>query len=161
MIRAVILILIWLLPAETQAAAGASPPSPLAASSAGQKGALLNAAVPDTLMFTIDELNEIQSRAAAIGRKKEDDSSNNGAIESATLYLSTIVYYGPQDWTVWVNGIPIRPGQEFQAFQITDIQPDHVELMVPLSAQGMRPVRLSPNQTFIAKTGTVVEGPWR
>jgi hypothetical protein len=41
---------------------------------------------------------------------------------------------------------------------VTQIDSDSVELLVPLSAQGMRPVRLRPNQTFVAKTGAVVEG---
>lgn len=119
------------------------------------------ARVPDTLMFTIDELNEIQSRTAATRQDKDDKKGSGNSIENATLYLSTIMYYGPNDWTVWVNGVPIGPGQEFQSFQITDIKPTYVELTVPLSAQGMRPVRLSPNQTFIVASGTVIEGAWR
>ena len=118
--------------------------------------------VPETIMFSIDELTEVRSRAATVTQTKEaakrDDSQ---AIENAKLYLSTILYYGPNDWTIWVNGKPITAGQEFQAFQITDIKPSYVELTVPLSAQGMRPVRLSPNQTYIVASGTVVEGPWQ
>jgi hypothetical protein len=160
MICRVLLILLWLLPAGAQAAATTSAAPPTSAPVA-QKATPSTKALPDTLMFTIDELNEIQNRAAALGQKKDESSSDSDAIETATLYLSTILYYGPSDWTVWVNGIAIRPGQEFQAFKLTDIQPNYVELMVPLSAQGMRPIRLSPNQTFVAKTGTVVEGPWR
>lgn len=116
------------------------------------------ARVPDTVMFTIDELTEIQSRTAAVGRA--DGGGRQDAIENATLYLSTILYYGPQDWTVWVNSVPIGPRQDFQSFQVTNVGPDFVELVVPLSAQGMRPVRLSPNQTFVARTGAVVEGKW-
>jgi hypothetical protein len=118
--------------------------------------------VPDTLMFSVDELNDVQSRAASVTRDKDDKKKeNSNAIENAKLYLSTILYYGPNDWTIWVNGIAIGPKQEFQSFQITDIKPNYVELTVPLSALGMRPVKLSPNQTFIVASGTVVEGPWQ
>jgi len=117
--------------------------------------------VPDTVMFSIDEVNEIQSRAAANVQEKDGKKESDDAIESAKLYLSTILYYGPNDWTIWVNGIAIGPRQEFQSFQITDIKPNYVELTVPLSALGMRPVKLAPNQTFIVASGTVVEGPWR
>ena len=117
--------------------------------------------VPDTLMFSIDELTEVQSRAAATTQEKETGKDRSGEIEKATLYLSTILYYGPKSWTIWINGVPISPGQEFQSFQITDIKPDYVELTVPLSALGMRPVKLSPNQTLIVASGTVVEGPWQ
>jgi hypothetical protein len=110
----------------------------------------------ESIMFTVDEYTEIQSRIASGGVTAQNEGKQ--AIEDATLYLSTIVYYGPKDWMIWVNGVPIGPTQDFQAFQVTEIDPNSVELLVPLSAQGMRPVRLSPNQTFITKTGTVVEG---
>ena len=80
------------------------------------------------------------------------------AIESANLYLSTILDTNRNDWTVWINGVAIGPSQDFQSFQITSIGPSYVELLVPLSAQGMRPVKLGPNQTFIAKSGAVIEG---
>ncbi len=113
--------------------------------------------IPDTLMFSIDDLNEIQSRIAGSGASSESDDS---AIEEASLYLSTILYYGREDWTAWINGVPIGPGENFQSFTVTDIGPAYVELLVPLSAQGMQPVRLSPNQTFVTDTGTIIEGPW-
>jgi hypothetical protein len=117
--------------------------------------------IPDTLMFSIDEVNDIQLRSASSTRGGAEDAQKADAVENATLYLSTIVYYGPTDWTIWVNGLPIGPKQDFQAFKITNINPNYVELLVPLSAEGMRPVRLSPNQTFIAKSGAVIEGPWK
>lgn len=124
--------------------------------SAPESQAPISREVPDTLMFSIDDLNDIQSRIAGGSDGDRDDS----AIEEATLYLSTILYYGPNDWTIWINGLPINPGENFRSFQVTDIGPSHVDLLVPLSAQGMRPVRLAPNQTFITSSGTIVEGPW-
>jgi hypothetical protein len=114
------------------------------------------AKVPDTLMFTIDELNEIQTHA--VGVNPEDAEKEVSGIESATLYLSTILYFSPTDWTIWVNGVPISPDQEFKAFKVTQITPSYVELLIPLSAQGMRPIRLGPNQTFVTRSGIVVEG---
>jgi hypothetical protein len=110
----------------------------------------------ETLMFTTDEYTEIQGRIAS-GSVTETNQGKQ-AIEDASLYLSTILYYGPKDWTIWVNGVAIGPNQDFQAFQVTEIDANSVQLLVPLSAQGMRPVRLAPNQTFITKTGMVVEG---
>jgi len=110
----------------------------------------------ESLMFTVDQFNEIQGRIGS--GDITDTNQGRQPIEDASLYLSTIVYYGPKDWTIWVNGVAIGPNQDFQAFQVTDIDADSVQLLVPLSAQGMRPVRLSPNQTFITKSGLVVEG---
>ena len=79
-------------------------------------------------------------------------------VEAAKASTQAILYFSPTDWVIWVNGVPIEPNQDFQAFRVTDISPSSVELLVPLSALGMRPVRLGPNQTFVAKSGIVVEG---
>ena len=118
--------------------------------------ATADARVPDTLMFATDELTDIQSR---IGQAEAGAGANAmSTFENASLYLSSILYFGPNDWTIWVNGVPIEPKQDFQAFRVTDISPSSVELLVPLSAMGMRPVRLGPNQTFLVKSGVVVEG---
>jgi len=139
-------------------ATAAEAPAP--AESPTPEGTQALRTVPDTLMFTIDELNEIQSRIGA-GGQSGDGGGRFEAIENATLFLSTILYTSPKDWTVWINGAAITPELEFGAFEVTQIGPDFVELLVPLSAQGMRPVRLAPNQTFIAKSGIVVEGQWK
>jgi hypothetical protein len=112
--------------------------------------------VPDTLMFTIDEYNEIKDRQA--GGEVTNEARQQFEGSNQPLYLSSIMYYGPKDWTVWINGTPIGPNQDFQSFQVTEITPRYVELLVPLSVQGMRPVRLEPNQTFISESGIVVEG---
>lgn len=118
--------------------------------------AIADTKVPDTLMFATDELTDIQSRIGQ-GEASVGAASTNG-VENASLYLSSILYFSPTDWIVWVNGVPIEPKQDFQAFRVTDITPTSVELLVPLSAMGMRPVRLGPNQTFLVKSGVVVEG---
>jgi hypothetical protein len=115
--------------------------------------------IPDTLMFKIDEVNEIQGRIAS-GPNGGGASRAGDSIEEASIYLSTILYYAPSDWTIWVNGVPISANQELGAFEVTDIGPDFVEILVPLSAQGMRPVRLAPNQTFIVRSGAIVDGKW-
>ena len=106
-------------------------------------------------MFTIDEFNDIKDRQAGGGVTEERQQA---ALEAEALYLGSIMYYGPADWMIWINGSPIGPNQDFQAFQVTEITPRYVELLVPLSVQGMRPVRLEPNQTFIASSGIIVEG---
>ena len=112
--------------------------------------------VPDTVMFATDELTDIQSHMGQADAGTSAGTANT--VENASLYLSSILYFSPTDWVIWVNGVPIEPKEDFQAFKVTDISPSSVELLVPLSALGMRPVRLGPNQTFVAKSGIVVEG---
>lgn len=48
--------------------------------------------IPDTLMFTIDELNDIQSRIA--GGNVTEEVVRTEAIEEANLFLSSILYFG-------------------------------------------------------------------
>ena len=143
--------------APAVAAPAAAVPTP---AKAADKAPAQPVSAPETIMFSIDELTEIRSRAS-VGDSGDQGNAPGSGIENASLYLSTIMYYGPNDWTIWVNGVPIGPGQDFQSFQVGQIGPRFVELMVPLSAMGMRPVRLSPNQTFVVKTGAIVEGAWR
>lgn len=118
--------------------------------------AIVETNVPDTVMFATDELTDIQSRIGQADVGEGSGAANSA--ENVSLYLSSILYFSPTDWVIWVNGQPIEPKQDFQTFRVTDISPSSVELLVPLSAMGMRPVRLGPNQTFVAKSGIVVEG---
>ncbi|MCC6914374.1 MAG: hypothetical protein IT566_11785 [Rhodospirillaceae bacterium] len=142
--------------AETAAAKPA-----VAGEGAGQQ--IFDSQAPETLMFSIDELAEIRNRMVTGSSANAERNGGRGhdPIEDATLYLSTILYYGPDEWTIWINGVPIGPKQELNSFEVTQISTNYVDLLVPLSAQGMRPVRLSPNQTFVTKSGAVVEGPWK
>jgi hypothetical protein len=140
-----------LAPSGPGAAAASATPSV----GASPEGAAPRRRLPDTLMFTIDEFNEIKDRIAG---GEITDAQRQEALGVEALFLGSIMYYGPKDWTIWINGSPIGPDQDFQAFQVTDIGPRFVELLVPLSVQGMRPVRLEPNQTFIAESGIIVEG---
>ena len=136
--------------ATAQEAGAASPKVEDAQQNSGAR-------VPDTLMFTIDELNEITDRISS-GLIDEETGGGPRAFEEPTLYLQSILYYGPEEWTIWVNGVPVGPNEDFQSFQVTEITPRYVQLLVPLSAQGMRPVRLEPNQTFITESGVIIEG---
>jgi len=147
-------LVIFSVPASAAEPANAKPqPS----DSTGQQ--IFDSQPPETLMFSIDELTEIRNRMVQGGGADDRENSRNNPIEDASLYLSTILYYGPEEWTFWLNGVPIGPKQDLQSIEVTAITPSYVELLVPLSAQGMRPVRLSPNQSFITKSGVVVEGP--
>jgi len=124
-----------------------------------QRSATGRRIVPDTLMFTVDELNDIKSRIQSGATLGDEQAANSNADKA--FYLSSILYYGPNEWTIWVNGRAIGPNQDFETFRITEITPHYVQLLVPLSALGMRPIRLEPNQTFVAESGVVIEGPWQ
>ncbi len=77
----------------------------------------------------------------------------------ATLHLSAIVYFGPQTWTVWLNGGRITPDMRVSGIDIVSVGRDAIELEVRVLTNRLPvSVRLRPNQTFIAATREVVEG---
>lgn len=120
---------------------------------------IFSQSVPDTIMFTVDELNEIQGRIAG-GASGGQDNTGGNVDENTNLYLSAIMYFASDDWKIWVNGHQVGPESDLQMFEVVEITPDYVDLIVPLSAMGMRPIRIEPNQTFMARQGVVIEGRW-
>src|SRR5262245_44145961 len=110
--KAIAPALMFALAASTGIAAEAPPAAPAAA--ATEPAAVSPVRVPDTLMFGIDEYNDIQGHLSRGGG--DEKRADTGGIEDASLYLSTILYMGPEDWTIWVNGVAIGPHDEFSAF---------------------------------------------
>lgn len=162
MMRGVFSIAAAVIVAALQAWPSAAQPAPGPAAQQPppeQRSATGRRIVPDTLMFTVDELNDIKSRVQSGTTSEAEQAANAGGTKA--FYLSSILYYGPNEWTIWVNGRPIGPSQDFETFRITEITPHYVQLLVPLSALGMRPIRLEPNQSFVAESGVVIEGPWQ
>ncbi len=77
----------------------------------------------------------------------------------ATLYLSAIVYIGPETWTIWLNSVRVTPDMRIGGIDILSVGRDAVRLEMRVFTN--RPpvsVRLRPNQTFVAATREVIEG---
>ncbi len=80
----------------------------------------------------------------------------------ATLYLSAIVYIGPETWTIWINGVRVTPDMRVGGIDIVSVGRDAIRLkMRVLTNRPPVSVRLRPNQTFVAATRAVIEGPPR
>ena len=77
----------------------------------------------------------------------------------ATLYLSAIVYIGPETWTIWLNGVRVTPDMRIGGIDIVSVGRDAVRLeMRVLTNRPRVSVRLRPNQTFVTATREVIEG---
>ncbi|GAA0597541.1 hypothetical protein GCM10009099_38470 [Caenispirillum bisanense] len=114
-----------------------------------------------TLMFSLGELMQIEAalREGGLGR-----DTGEGMVEAVKprlrdrLYLSGIVYGGVGDWTVWLNGRPLRPAEpKGNLFEVIEVTPRQVVLLVAWG-DTTRQVVLEPNQTFDPAYGRVVEG---
>ena len=75
------------------------------------------------------------------------------------VQLSAMIYAGPADWSVWLGGVKIGPGQLPPYLSDLRVSPNYVDVSV-ISAPGAAPVpvRLRPNQTFLVTERRIVEG---
>ena len=75
------------------------------------------------------------------------------------LYLAAIVYFGPDSWSFWLNGTRITPDSGLAMVDVVSVSREAVELALHVvSDQPAVPVRLRPNQSFIARSGEILEG---
>jgi hypothetical protein len=85
------------------------------------------------------------------------------------IHLGAVFYYGPNDWTVWINGEKWTPQIRRPELSIIDLRPlqnsprqeKGLELLVQLprpSPTGAQVIALKPYQTWQAATGKIVEG---
>lgn len=154
-----------LLPALALPVAAQEPPAgpePAVSSAAEVPGSVAPTdpdAPPVTLMFSLKDLIAIQA-AIREGGLWRDESVTVETIKPRLrdpLYLSGILYAGPGDWTIWINGQPLRPGDKGNMFEVIEVTGRHIVLLVAWG-ESTRQVVLEPNQTFLPAYAAVVEG---
>ncbi len=124
----------------------------------------------DSLLFSrrIQDLLEAARRArgAAVSAAPADPASPLPVAGPGALHLSAILYEGPSDWQIWLNGRSFAQSGVAGAVEVLRVQRDSVRLKWR-GAGARRPaeITLRPNQTYIVATGEIVEGPpdraWR
>lgn len=117
--------------------------------------------LPPTLLFSFEEMRMIESAIASgpLARGGSSESADPTRYRFAVnLYLSSIVWSGPESWTVWINGVAYGPDRPPQGYDILDVGPDAVLLSVPWGEGGAREIRLATRQTFVPQFGGVIEG---
>lgn len=116
---------------------------------------------PPSLMFTLEEQMIIEAALREGGLDRKDDGDTEQTAPKPRLhdplYLSGILYEGPDDWTVWLNGQTLRPGMQGTLYDITEVTDRYVLLTVAWGEE-TRQVLLEPNQTFLPRWEGVVEG---
>ena len=74
-------------------------------------------------------------------------------------YLAAIVYFSPESWSFWLNGDRVTPDQGIDLVDVVSVYRDKVDLILHVASDKPAvPVRLRPNQSFIALTGEILEG---
>jgi hypothetical protein len=124
----------------------------------------------DSLLFSRQVLDLLeaarQARGAAVSATPADTSSQPPIPEPAAVHLSAVLYRGPSDWQIWLNGRSFAQSGVAGSLEILRVRPDSVRLK--WRGAGTRQpaeITLRPNQTYIVGTGEIVEGPpgraWR
>lgn len=75
------------------------------------------------------------------------------------VHLGSIVYSGPRDWSVWLQGEKWTPLTKRGDIQLVAVTPDFADVRLMLQGE-TRPttVRLKPQQSVNLLTGKIIEG---
>lgn len=112
-----------------------------------------------SLLFSPDEVVAVRNAIAALTGASTPDV-NNVPVEAKhalpNIYLSALVDFGDDQWTVWANGYRISPQHPAPGFRIVSVKENKVEIVT----EGEQPVRfeLHPYQTWRAAQHDIVEG---
>lgn len=117
--------------------------------------------LPATLLLSLEEMVNIEAAIAAgpLARATgpEDTDPTRFRLRQ-NLYVSAILYLGPGDWTVWVNGRAVSPEAPPDLFEVVEVGPSFVRLAVPWGEGGTRDILMRAHQTFVPRRGDVLEG---
>lgn len=74
------------------------------------------------------------------------------------LHLDSILYIGPQHWTVWLQGEKITPTEQHTMHRVFDVTPNSLRIAAKLHNGHSITKTLAPHQSLNLLTGEVVEG---
>ncbi|MGC2856815.1 hypothetical protein ACM64Y_15190 [Novispirillum sp. DQ9] len=160
-IRAPIRALILLTALAASPAAAQEETAPVTPDSTAEPVQIDLETLPATLLLGLEEMVNIETAIAAgplarQGMQEETDPTRFRLRDN--LYVSAILYLGPAEWTVWINGRAIEPGAPADLFDVIEVGPTHVRLAVPWGQEGTRDVLMRAHQTFVPRRGDVLEG---
>lgn len=105
---------------------------------------------PQSLFFTADE-------SAAIARLVDNMKPEHQ--DASGIHLGAVMYYGPEDWTLWLQGTKWTPESSKPDLHIISVAPNEVHLSWLRSAKALpQDITLRPYQTFQISSGKIVEG---
>jgi hypothetical protein len=109
-----------------------------------------NEAVPrNSLFFTMQEISQADMSAHKTPPEHEGD-----------IHLGAIVYYGPDDWSLWLQGEKWVPGMEHTDLRVLEVTADHVQLLWRgENGAAQQEFTLKPNESFEIATGKIISPP--
>jgi hypothetical protein len=120
---------------------------------------------PPSLFFSEDEVATIQR----LFKARETEAKARAAIATRApeeprpvapdIYLGALLYSGPNDWAIWINGVKRTTRQRANDIAVVSVTPDGAELVwLGDPRGGPKRLQLRPYQTWVGATGEVLEG---
>jgi hypothetical protein len=112
--------------------------------------ALGSEALPEaSLFFTSQEMRE----AGMLTRKIPP-------VREGEIHLGAVVYYDPDDWTLWLQGTKWTPETEQSDLRVLEVTANDVRLLWRgENGKEAQEILLKPNQSFEIATGKVISQP--
>lgn len=105
-----------------------------------------------SLFFTEEEIKAIEAEIAA---RPQDFFQKN----QKRIHLDSLLYYGPDQWTLWLESEKWTPQTQKDGIQILEVAPQTVRLRITMPLlKTPRDILLHPHQSFDLMTGEIVEG---
>jgi len=97
--------------------------------------------------------------AKKIERAVQRASLKPPALTFDTIELGAVLYYGPGQWTVWLQGERWTPKTSHPYVRILNVEADRVRLSVtPFAGEAPREITLRPHQNYQVLRDLIVEG---
>lgn len=123
----------------------------LAPSAHAESESLAAQTATPSVFFSPEEVHRIESEIGKEPRGEEE--------KQRTLTLDSILYFGPQKWTVWLGGEKWTPETKHARLKILSVTEGRVKLSYKTgSDEAEKEATLFPHQTLNIKTGEVTEG---
>lgn len=110
------------------------------------------AMTPSSLFFTEDEMRQIEEHV----QKKPHVFAPIGKHQ---LHLGTILFYGPSNWSIWLQNEKWTPETSKPHLRVIEVTADYVKLrVIPFDGQAPIEATLRPHQSLNLLTGAIAEG---
>ena len=77
-------------------------------------------------------------------------------MSQGVVFLSAILYFSPDKWTLWLNDQVVHQQGKFESISLKSVSPNHV--VFSLGDDDQEEFLLKPNQSLIIMAKKVVEG---
>lgn len=101
----------------------------------------------------------MQEERAHIDREIQKNPPDASSRAKHILHLGSIIYFGPENWSIWVQGEKWTATTEQRDIKVLAVTQNEVHLSVKLRSGRLMPhVLLHPHQSLNLLTGQVIEG---